>query len=59
VSLFVRTCQECGHKQKDTEPKVGPTDVYRNRKCKACKSEALDYGSWCDVNLSKPEGEET
>jgi len=42
---FIRTCQECGHKQEDVEPfKVN--DSYRNRKCKACKSEALDFGSY-------------
>jgi len=44
--LWLRTCQECNHKQKDTKPVYGtePTDAYCNRKCRKCKSEALDYG---------------
>lgn len=42
---WVRTCQECGHRQLDKEPSEGMSDAYRNRKCKRCKSESLDYGS--------------
>jgi hypothetical protein len=42
---WYRTCQECGNRQHDTEPKFGLTDVYCNRKCKKCKSPALDYGT--------------
>jgi hypothetical protein len=42
---FIRTCQECGHTQTDKEPTKGITDSYLNKKCKKCKSEALDYGS--------------
>lgn len=44
--MWIRTCQECGHKQPDTRPPQDRelTDAYRNRKCKRCKSEALDYG---------------
>lgn len=44
---WTRTCQECGHKQKDKPPKDGNmTPAYRNRKCKNCKSESLDYGTY-------------
>lgn len=43
---FIRICQECGNKQEDTQPQLGQiTDAYRDRKCKRCKSESLDYGS--------------
>lgn len=44
---WIRTCQSCGNKQKDNEPKEQGvmTEAYRNRKCKKCKSEDLDYGS--------------
>jgi len=44
--MWIRTCQECGHIQEDKEPVYGvePSDAYCNRKCKKCKSEALDYG---------------
>lgn len=42
---FLRTCQECGYKQEDKEPLQAPSDAYLNKKCKKCKSEALDYGS--------------
>jgi hypothetical protein len=44
--VWVRTCQECGHKQSDKEPKGDVSSAYRNRKCKKCKSEALDYGTY-------------
>lgn len=45
---WIRTCDECGHRQQDKEPGDGRgmTDAYRNRKCRACKSPALDYGSF-------------
>lgn len=46
-SLFVRTCQECGHKQVANKPVYGSELrlAYCNAKCRKCKSEALDYGS--------------
>lgn len=46
MNAFLRTCQECGHVQKDNEPTQPPSDAFRNRKCKKCHSEALDYGSY-------------
>jgi hypothetical protein len=46
-SLFVRTCQECGHKQVANKPVYGSELrlAYCNAKCRKYKSEALDYGS--------------
>lgn len=44
--IFVRTCQECGHKQTAREPKGPMTTAYLASTCRECKSEALDYGSW-------------
>lgn len=48
VQSYIRTCQECGHKQ----PDVNPTNLdhssfsrYQERICKNCKSISLDYGS--------------
>jgi hypothetical protein len=43
--VFIRTCQECGHQQKDKDLQGAPTLAFYNRKCKKCKSESLDYGS--------------
>ena len=45
---WIRTCQECGNKQVTKPPKQGeePTVSYCNSKCRKCKSEALDYGSY-------------
>lgn len=44
---FLRVCQECGHRQEDRDPR-GMTEqqynIYSERKCKKCKSSALDYG---------------
>jgi hypothetical protein len=45
---FMRTCQECGNKQVELHPPtygVEPSNAYKDRKCKKCKSESLDYGS--------------
>lgn len=47
MTPWTRTCQACGHKQLDTKPDSirELTSTYRNRKCRKCKSEALDYGT--------------
>lgn len=52
MEKWVRTCQECGNKQEDNPPDRNKelTVAYETRKCKKCKSESLDYGSykdWC------------
>jgi hypothetical protein len=47
---WMRTCQECLHQQEDKEPGPNPANGYLNRKCKKCKSEGLDYGSYRDVD---------
>lgn len=43
---WVRTCQECGHRQKASKPREGRelSQGYRETKCRKCKSPALDYG---------------
>jgi hypothetical protein len=45
MSKWIRICQECGNKQEDKDPKHAITYAYLNKKCKKCKSEALDFGS--------------
>jgi hypothetical protein len=45
LDVWVRTCDECGAHQIDKQPVGEMTDAYRNRKCRRCKSEALDYGT--------------
>ena len=47
IGDWVRTCQECGHKQKAKQPDPNKplSDSYRNSKCRKCGSEGLDYGS--------------
>jgi len=42
---WIRTCQECGHEQEDKFPGKIMSFSYAHRKCRECKSEALDYGS--------------
>ena len=46
-TFHIRTCQECGNEQSDKDPVYPNTqsDAFMYRKCKACKSESLDYGS--------------
>lgn len=46
LDAFVRECQECDHKQVDKDPCGHPTTAFRNRKCRKCGSESLDYGSY-------------
>lgn len=43
---WMRECQECGNKQEDNIPNEVMSFSYANRKCKKCKSESLDYGSY-------------
>jgi DNA-directed RNA polymerase subunit RPC12/RpoP len=49
--VWLRTCQECGHKQKGKEPNRDKelSNAYRNAKCRKCGSESLDYGSFKQV----------
>lgn len=42
---FIRECQECGHKAVYKDPATYSSDRWRDVKCKACGSEALDHGS--------------
>lgn len=53
VNAFLRTCQECDHVQLDRDPEGQPTEAFRNRKCKKCGSEALDYGSYNYYNADE------
>ena len=43
---WIRTCQECGHKQKALRPSQEKelTTAYQNAKCRVCKNSGLDYG---------------
>lgn len=46
--MWIRTCQECGLEQETKSPKNykdQKSESGRNKKCKRCKSESLDYGS--------------
>ena len=43
--LWVRTCQECLHRQVTKSPDGQKSDAWRNMKCQRCRSESLDYGS--------------
>lgn len=45
MSIWVRTCQECGLKQIATPPPAKMTSAWEERKCQSCKSSGLDYGS--------------
>lgn len=43
--VWVRTCQECSHKQVSKPPSGPEMTSYLNAKCRRCKSTGLDYGS--------------
>lgn len=53
---WVRVCQECNHPQATNPPAPNKdlSDTYRNRACRKCKSEALDFGQ---TNLPVEEDE--
>lgn len=45
---WLRCCQECGHVQDERYPPVygiEPSNNYKDRKCRKCKSESMDYGT--------------
>lgn len=42
---WIRTCQECGHRQETKPTPEYKGESWRDLKCKKCKSPALDYGS--------------
>lgn len=42
---WIRTCQECGLKQKCKPPAEYKGDSWKDKKCRRCKSMALDFGS--------------
>lgn len=47
---YIRTCQECGNRQEAKPPNKNKelSNSWLDTKCKECKSEALDYGSWIE-----------
>ena len=48
IDAWIRRCQECGNVQVEKNlPTYGvePSDRFKNRACKRCKSESLDYGT--------------
>ncbi len=47
---YIRTCQECGHKQLAKPPATYNNDAWRDIQCKKCKSIALDYGKFVDAS---------
>lgn len=57
--VWFRTCQECGNKQEEpNSPIYGkePTDSWKFKKCKKCKSEgSLDYGSYPSIDENEYE----
>ena len=42
---WIRTCQECGKEQVTNRPNLNDNlEKWRDKKCKFCRSIALDYG---------------
>ena len=46
LAHYIRECQECGHEAEYRNPATYKGDTWKDTKCKRCKSDALDYGSW-------------
>ena len=47
---WIRTCQECGHRQVARCPNGMKSENWRNLKCRRCRSIAMDYGSEMEVD---------
>lgn len=45
---WIRTCQECGHKQENKPPEEYKDERWRDLICRKCKSPALDFGRWVE-----------
>jgi len=43
---YIRQCQECLHEAEYKAVETYTSDSWKDTKCKKCKSDALDYGSW-------------
>ena len=50
--LYTRLCQECGHRQESKPCVEYKGDSWKDKACKKCRSEALDYGSFGWSRLS-------
>ena len=52
VTKYIRTCQSCGHKQEAKDPNKMSKNYegWRELKCKKCKSEDFDFGSYKDFD---------
>lgn len=61
TKVWTRTCQECGNKQASKLPPhtARGTQAYFNAKCKKCKSESLDYGTYPSPDYDWTEDERT
>lgn len=46
TDLYIRQCQECGHRQESKPCIEYKGDSWRDTKCKKCRSSGLDYGSF-------------
>jgi len=55
---FIRTCQECLHKQEMRHPSTYKGESWRKLLCRKCKSPSLDYGTWIDSDKKIEEIEE-
>lgn len=51
---WIRTCQECGNKQRSNVPPVAEASYlrYADAKCTKCQSRSLDYGKWIDDEVT-------
>ena len=50
LAKYIRTCQACGHEDEYKAVETYNTNVWQDVKCKKCRSEALDYGSYRHAN---------
>ena len=46
TDLYTRQCQECGKRQETKPCAEYRGDSWRDKKCRYCHSEALDYGGF-------------
>lgn len=53
MQKYIRTCQECGKRHETKPPRPDDkAERWRDTKCKRCGSQALDFGSWREVDAA-------
>lgn len=58
-TVYIQTCQQCGHKNVTKPPNLNDEkEKWRERRCRKCKDQSLDFGSWQDIPENETDKQE-